>query len=76
MAAAGRGVAKVLGIKLDYRKEPEVSGAASVSSVETCKHCQLISQNAANEVQTSSVSRQPKNTSLISSLLEVLSSAT
>ncbi|KAJ4366281.1 hypothetical protein N0V83_007917 [Neocucurbitaria cava] len=35
MAATGRGVAKVLGINLDYRKEPEVSGAASISSVET-----------------------------------------
>ncbi|KAI8933790.1 hypothetical protein NX059_009498 [Plenodomus lindquistii] len=35
MAAAGRGVAKVLGIDLDYRREPEVSGGASISSVET-----------------------------------------
>lgn len=35
MAAAGRGAAKVLGINLDYRKEPEVSGASSISSVET-----------------------------------------
>ncbi|KAF1851374.1 sulfate permease [Cucurbitaria berberidis CBS 394.84] len=35
MAAAGRGAAKILGINLDYRKEPEVSGAASISSVET-----------------------------------------
>lgn len=35
MAAIGRGAAKVLGINLDYRKEPEVSGAASISSVET-----------------------------------------
>ena len=37
MAGAGRGAAKVLGINLDYRKEPEVSGAASISSVETCE---------------------------------------
>lgn len=37
MAAVGRGAAKVLGINLDYRKEPEVSGAASISSVETCE---------------------------------------
>lgn len=38
MAAAGRGVAKVLGINLDYRKEAlDNSGAASISSVETCK---------------------------------------
>ena len=37
MASAGRGVAKVLGINLDYRKEElENSGAASISSVETC----------------------------------------
>ncbi|CAG5170167.1 uncharacterized protein ALTATR162_LOCUS7137 [Alternaria atra] len=35
MASAGRTAAKVLGINLDYRKEPEVSGAASISSVET-----------------------------------------
>ncbi|CAO2658051.1 Nn.00g073110.m01.CDS01 [Neocucurbitaria sp. VM-36] len=35
MAAAGRGAAKVLGINLDYRREPEVSGAASIASVET-----------------------------------------
>ncbi|XP_014558354.1 hypothetical protein COCVIDRAFT_94807 [Bipolaris victoriae FI3] len=35
MAMAGRTAAKVLGINLDYRKEPEVSGAASISSVET-----------------------------------------
>lgn len=35
MAALGQGAAKVLGIKLDYRKEPDVSGAASISSVET-----------------------------------------
>lgn len=38
MATAGRTAAKVLGINLDYRKEPEVSGAASISSVETCEH--------------------------------------
>jgi sodium-independent sulfate anion transporter 11 len=35
MAAAGRTAAKVLGINLDYRKEEPVSGAASISSVET-----------------------------------------
>jgi hypothetical protein len=37
MAAAGRTAAKVLGINLDYRKEEPVSGAASISSVETCE---------------------------------------
>jgi sodium-independent sulfate anion transporter 11 len=37
MAAAGRTAAKVLGINLDYRKEEPLSGAASISSVETCK---------------------------------------
>jgi hypothetical protein len=38
MASAGRGAAKVLGINLDYRKEElDNSGAASISSVETCK---------------------------------------
>jgi sodium-independent sulfate anion transporter 11 len=37
MAAAGRIAAKVLGINLDYRKEEPVSGAASISSVETCR---------------------------------------
>jgi sodium-independent sulfate anion transporter 11 len=37
MAAAGRAAAKVLGINLDYRKEEPVSGAASISSVETCE---------------------------------------
>jgi sodium-independent sulfate anion transporter 11 len=37
MASAGRNVAKVLGINLDYRKEElDNSGAASISSVETC----------------------------------------
>ena len=38
MASAGRGVAKVLGINVDYRKEAdplENSGALSVSSVDT-----------------------------------------
>ncbi|KAH7086189.1 sulfate permease-like protein [Paraphoma chrysanthemicola] len=35
MAAAGRTAAKVLGINLDYRKEEPLSGAASISSVET-----------------------------------------
>lgn len=35
MAAAGRGAAKVLGIDLDYRRELEVSGGASITSVET-----------------------------------------
>lgn len=36
--AVGRSAAKVLGINLDYRKEePLASGAASISSVETCK---------------------------------------
>jgi len=35
---AGRGVAKVLGINLDYRnEEPIASAAASISSIETCK---------------------------------------
>jgi sodium-independent sulfate anion transporter 11 len=36
MAGAGRTAAKVLGINLDYRKEEPLSGAASISSVETC----------------------------------------
>ncbi|KAF1944688.1 sulfate permease-like protein [Clathrospora elynae] len=35
MSAAGHGAARVLGINLDYRREPEISGAASISSVET-----------------------------------------
>lgn len=38
MASAGRGVAKALGINLDYRKEADPlvnSGAISVSSVDT-----------------------------------------
>jgi hypothetical protein len=37
MAAAGRTAAKVLGINLDYRREEPLSGAASISSVETCR---------------------------------------
>jgi hypothetical protein len=43
MAAAGRTAAKVLGINLDYRKEEPLSGAASISSVETCKEQLLLS---------------------------------
>jgi hypothetical protein len=55
MASAGRNAAKVLGINLDYRKEPEVSGAASISSVETCEYCRTYRSATANEIQTSNV---------------------
>ena len=48
MAAAGRGAAKALGIKLDYRKEPDVSGAASISSVETCECYTGLRRDTAN----------------------------
>jgi len=48
MASAGRNAAKVLGINLDYRKEPEVSGAASISSVETCEYYGSIQLDTAN----------------------------
>jgi hypothetical protein len=41
MAGAGRTAAKVLGINLDYRKEEPLSGAASISSVETCEQSPL-----------------------------------
>jgi sodium-independent sulfate anion transporter 11 len=46
MAAAGRTAAKVLGINLDYRKEEPVSGAASISSVETCMYIAPVTAKA------------------------------
>ncbi|KAH8622444.1 Sulfate permease 2 [Alternaria alternata] len=55
MASVGRNAAKVLGINLDYRKEPEVSGAASISSVETCEYCRTYRSATANDIQTSNV---------------------
>ncbi len=49
MAAIGRVAAKAVGIKLDYRKEPDVSGAASIASVETCGFIFLRCMNAADK---------------------------
>lgn len=44
MAGAWRTVTKVLGINLDYRKEESLSGAASISSVETCEYVCLVDE--------------------------------
>jgi sodium-independent sulfate anion transporter 11 len=57
MAGAGRGVAKALRINLDYRKEPEVSGAASISSVETCEYNTFKVSNIADRIED--VEREP-----------------
>lgn len=61
MESAARGTAKVLGIKLDYRSEPDVSGGASIASVETCEYHECHSVAIANQRQTLSLNRLRKN---------------
>ena len=78
--AAGRFAAKALGIDLDYRKEhqePIQSGAASVSSVDTCKfHQSCYDRTYSYPPQMSNMSLARSNGSQSSDQLDLESNTT
>lgn len=72
----GRSLAKVLGIKLDYRKEePISSGAASISSVETCELFKLERRVRTNLSRTD-VEKEPTTIEYVSQFKPTKSGAT